>query len=48
VRGLAAVSVFGGVETGGTKWKCAIGTGPDDLRATETIQTTTPRRPSIG
>jgi len=42
VRGLAAVSVFGGVETGGTKWKCAIGTGPDDLRATETIPTTTP------
>jgi len=39
---LAAVSVFGGVETGGTKWKCAIGTGPDDLRAAETIPTTTP------
>ena len=36
------MSVFGGVETGGTKWKCAIGTGPDDLRALETIPTTTP------
>jgi fructokinase len=34
--------VFGGVETGGSKWECAIGTGPDDLQATETIPTTTP------
>ncbi|HEX6014272.1 MAG TPA: ROK family protein, partial [Geminicoccaceae bacterium] len=25
-----------------TKWECAIGTGPDDLRATATIPTTTP------
>jgi fructokinase len=36
------MTVYGGVETGGTKWECAIGTGPDDLRATETIPTTTP------
>jgi fructokinase len=36
------VSVFGGLETGGSKWECAIGTGPDDLRATATIPTTTP------
>jgi fructokinase len=36
------VKVFGGIETGGSKWKCAIGTGPDDLRATETVPTTTP------
>jgi fructokinase len=36
------VSVYGGIETGGTKWECAIGTGPDDLRATATIRTATP------
>jgi fructokinase len=34
--------VFGGVEAGGSKWECAIGTGPDDLRAAETVSTTTP------
>jgi fructokinase len=36
------VSVVGGIEGGGTTWKCAVGTGPDGLRATETIPTTTP------
>jgi fructokinase len=36
------VSAYGGIETGGTKWECAIGTGPDDLRATATIPTKTP------
>ena len=35
-------TVYGGIETGGTKWECAIGTGPDDLRATATVPTTTP------
>jgi fructokinase len=34
--------VFGGIETGGSKWECAVGTGPDDLKASETIPTTTP------
>jgi fructokinase len=37
------VSVYGGIETGGTKWACAIGTGPDSLSAAETIPTTTPK-----
>jgi fructokinase len=36
------VSVYGGIETGGSKWECAIGTGPQDLRATETVPTTSP------
>jgi fructokinase len=36
------MSILGGIEAGGTKWECAIGSGPDDLRATETIPTTTP------
>ncbi|MCW2963999.1 MAG: hypothetical protein JWO17_1251 [Actinomycetia bacterium] len=33
---------YGGVEAGGTKWVCGIGTGPDDLHALETFPTTTP------
>jgi fructokinase len=37
------MTVFGGIETGGTKWECAVGTGPDDIRAAETIPTTEPR-----
>jgi fructokinase len=36
------VTVYGGIETGGSKWECAIGMGPDDLRATATIPTTNP------
>jgi fructokinase len=36
------VTVFGGIECGGSKWECAIGTGPDDLRATATIPTASP------
>ena len=36
------MSVYGGIETGGTKWALAIGTAPDDLCATETIAPTTP------
>ncbi len=32
--------VFGGIESGGSKWECAIGTGPDDVRAAVTIPTT--------
>jgi fructokinase len=33
---------YGGIEAGGTKWVCGIGTGPDDLHALETFPTTTP------
>jgi fructokinase len=36
------MTVYGGVETGGSKWRCAIGTGPNDVRAVTTIPTTTP------
>lgn len=36
------MSVYGGIETGGSKWECAVATGPEDLRASETLQTTTP------
>jgi fructokinase len=34
--------IYGGIEAGGTKWVCAIGTGPDDLRQTITFPTTHP------
>jgi fructokinase len=34
--------LYGGVETGGTWCVCALGTGPDDLRAHETFPTTSP------
>jgi fructokinase len=34
--------VWGGVEGGGTKFVCLLGSGPDDVLATETIPTTTP------
>ena len=34
--------LFGGVEAGGTKFVCAVGTGPDDIRAETRFPTTTP------
>jgi fructokinase len=34
--------LYGGIEAGGTKFVCAVGTGPDDIRAETVIQTTTP------
>ncbi len=33
---------YGGIEAGGTKWVCGIGSGPDDLRQTSSFPTTTP------
>jgi fructokinase len=37
-----SVTAFGGIEAGGSKWECAVGTGPEDVRATATIPTTSP------
>ena len=34
--------VYGGIEAGGTKFVCIIGTGPDDMRAETVFPTTTP------
>lgn len=36
------MTLYGGVEAGGTKFVCAVGTGPNDLRAMATIPTTSP------
>jgi fructokinase len=35
--------LYGGLEAGGTKWVCAIGAGPGDIRATTRFATTTPQ-----
>jgi fructokinase len=34
--------ILGGLEGGGTKFECLVGSGPDGVRATATIPTTTP------
>lgn len=34
--------LFGGIEGGGTKFVCAVGTGPGDIRAESRFSTTTP------
>jgi len=35
--------LYGGIEGGGTKFVCAVGTGPSDIRAETSFQTTTPQ-----
>jgi fructokinase len=35
-------TLYGGIEAGGTKFVCAVGTNPDDLRAETQFGTTTP------
>jgi fructokinase len=37
------MTLFGGIEGGGTKFICAVGTGPGDIRAQARFQTTTPQ-----
>ncbi len=39
---MAKRPLLGGLEAGGTKFVCAVGTGPDDIRALERFPTTTP------
>lgn len=39
---ISSPPLIGALEAGGTKFVCAVGTGPDDLRAIERIPTTTP------
>ena len=39
--------LIGAVEAGGTKFVCAVGTGPDDVRAQERFDTTLPLPPLL-
>lgn len=36
------MTLYGGIEAGGTKFICALGTGPDDIRAETRFPTTSP------
>lgn len=37
------MSIYGGVEAGGTKFVCAVGSGPDDLQDEVRFETTSPK-----
>lgn len=37
------MSIYGGIEAGGTKFVCAVGTGPDDVRKEVRFPTTSPQ-----
>lgn len=37
------MSLFGGIEAGGTKFACVVASGPDDIRAEDRFPTTTPQ-----
>jgi len=37
------MTIYGGIEAGGTKFVCAVGTGPNDIRAETRFPTTTPQ-----
>ena len=39
---MTADALYGGIEGGGTKFICAVGTGPNDIRAEILIPTTSP------
>ncbi len=40
---MGTVKLFGGIEGGGTKFICAVGTSPDDIKREERFPTTTPQ-----
>lgn len=42
MQDVGSAKLLGGVEAGGTKFNCIIGTGPDDIRTRAHFQTTTP------
>jgi fructokinase len=45
VSGGGSGAIYGGIEAGGTKWVCAVGSGrgPDDIHESTTFPTTDPQ-----